>query len=528
MTSDIEKRLNTAVTNAVPDVLDSILSQCEERTGKVIDIKSVRSSRSRFKPMLATAAALVLIVGGALGANGYHRAHSYDGVVSLDVNPSIEMEVSKNETVLAVTGLNSDGESVIERERAEGTKLEGAKLDELVFELVGFMVGEGYLSEEANSVLVTVDNPNADKGAKLEKSLMTRISDAMSENGVEGAVIGQSISSDEELAKLALELGVSKGKAGLIASITAKNPEYTADELAKLSINDLGLLSKDSMAEDESVSIVGEPSDKKYVGAEVAIENACAEAKLQVGETVDAQSKIGLEDGKLIYKVELNIDTQKIECAIDAVTGEILSWLSGSSDSGESSDGDNKSGDETDDGGLGGEVGAVIGGVGEVVGGAIGGAGEVVGGAIGGAGEVVGGAIGGVGEVVGGAIGGVGNVVGGTVDGVADVVGGTVGGAGKVVDGTLDGVGEVVDGTLGGVSDIVGKYDEGAASEIDDANKQVSDAISDASDIVNDSLGQADSIIKGIGDNISGGSSGGSSGGGSSGGIGGIVSGLLK
>ena len=528
MTSDIEKRLNTAVTNAVPDVLDSILSQCEERTGKVIDIKSVRSSRSRFKPMLATAAALVLIVGGALGANGYHRAHSYDGVVSLDVNPSIEMEVSKNETVLAVTGLNSDGESVIERERAEGTKLEGAKLDELVSELVGSMVGEGYLSEEANSVLVTVDNPNADKGAKLEKSLMTRISDAMSENGVEGAVIGQSISSDEELAKLALELGVSKGKAGLIASITAKNPEYTADELAKLSINDLGLLSKDSMAEDESVSIVGEPSDKKYVGAEVAIENACAEAKLQVGETVDAQSKIGLEDGKLIYKVELNIDTQKIECAIDAVTGEILSWLSGSSDSGESSDGDNKSGDETDDGGLGGEVGAVIGGVGEVVGGAIGGAGEVVGGAIGGAGEVVGGAIGGVGEVVGGAIGGVGNVVGGTVDGVADVVGGAVGGAGKVVDGTLDGVGEVVDGTLGGVSDIVGKYDEGAASEIDDANKQVSDAISDASDIVNDSLGQADSIIKGIGDNISGGSSGGSSGGGSSGGIGGIVSGLLK
>ena len=517
MTSDIEKRLNTAVTNAVPDVLNSILSQCEERTGKVIDIKSVRSSRSRFKPMLATAAALVLIVGGALGANGYHRAHSYDGVVSLDVNPSIEMEVSKNETVLAVTGLNSDGESVIERERAEGTKLEGAKLDELVSELVGSMVGEGYLSEEANSVLVTVDNPNADKGAKLEKSLMTRISDAMSENGVEGAVIGQSISSDEELAKLALELGVSKGKAGLIASITAKNPEYTADELAKLSINDLGLLSKDSMAEDESVSIVGEPSDKKYVGAEVAIENACAEAKLQVGETVDAQSKIGLEDGKLIYKVELNIDTQKIECAIDAVTGEILSWLSGSSDSGESSDGDNKSGDETDDGGLGGEVGAVIGGVG-----------EVVGGAIGGAGEVVGGAIGGVGEVVGGAIGGVGNVVGGTVDGVADVVSGAVGGAGKVVDGTLDGVGEVVDGTLGGVSDIVGKYDEGAASEIDDANKQVSDAISDASDIVNDSLGQADSIIKGIGDNISGGSSGGSSGGGSSGGIGGIVSGLLK
>ena len=433
------------------------------------------------------------------------------------------MEVSKNETVLAVTGLNSDGESVIERERAEGTKLEGAKLDELVSELVGSMVGEGYLSEEANSVLVTVDNPNADKGAMLEKSLLTRISDAMSENGVEGAVIGQSISSDEELAKLALELGVSKGKAGLIASITAKNPEYTADELAKLSINDLGLLSKDSMAEDESVSIVGEPSDKKYVGAEVAIENACAEAKLQVGETVDAQSKIGLEDGKLIYKVELNIDTQKIECAIDAVTGEILSWLSGSSDSGESSDGDNKSGDETDDGGLGGEVGAVIGGVGEVVGGAIGGAGEVVGGAIGGAGEVVGGAIGGVGEVVGGVVGGVGNVVGGTVDGVADVVGGAVGGAGKVVDGTLDGVGKVVDGTLGGVSDIVGKYDEGAASEIDDANKQVSDAISDASDIVNDSLGQADSIIKGIGDNISGGSSGGSSGG-----IGGIVSGLLK
>lgn len=321
---EVEAHLKTAVTKAVPDVLSSILSECDERKGKVIEMKSKTANRNWVKPLCATAAAMALLVGGVFGA-GHIRANAVDVVVSLDVNPSIEIDANKNEVVLSVKGLNEDGIKIIEKERAEGTKLEGAQLEELAKELVGSMVEEGYLTELANSVLLSVGNKNAEKGSAIEKRLMDAINNALSENGLDGAIIGQPLQKNEELTAIADKLGISVGKAGLISSIIAGKPELKYEQLAGLSINDLSLLAEQLKDGSSEIKIVGTPSDKSYLSAKCAIENACINGELEIDDIVKADAKIGYLDGKLVYNVKVKLGETELNYSVDAKNGEILS-----------------------------------------------------------------------------------------------------------------------------------------------------------------------------------------------------------
>lgn len=105
----IETKLRSAVSHAVPDALDDILSACDHEKGKVIYMEKKRTSPLRS--FAAIAAVLVLIVAGvfAMKTFGGSSADTLAAVVSLDVNPSIELNVDKDENVLSAKGLNADG-----------------------------------------------------------------------------------------------------------------------------------------------------------------------------------------------------------------------------------------------------------------------------------------------------------------------------------------------------------------------------------------------------------------------------------
>lgn len=105
----IETKLRSAVSHAVPDALDDILSACDHEKGKVIYMEKKRTSPLRS--FAAIAAVLVLVIAGifAIKNLGGSSADTLAAVVSLDVNPSIELNVDKDENVLSANGLNSDG-----------------------------------------------------------------------------------------------------------------------------------------------------------------------------------------------------------------------------------------------------------------------------------------------------------------------------------------------------------------------------------------------------------------------------------
>ena len=97
---ELEQRLRTALEHAAPDHLEALLSRCEPRRGNVIPM-TVPARKPRKKAAMAWLAAACLalvVVGGGAGVQ-YYQANAVASVISLDVNPSVELDVNRQEKI---------------------------------------------------------------------------------------------------------------------------------------------------------------------------------------------------------------------------------------------------------------------------------------------------------------------------------------------------------------------------------------------------------------------------------------------
>ena len=97
---ELERRLADAVSRAAPNDFEGVLSRCETRKGNVIRMTTNKKSSVR-RSLIAACLALAL-VGGMV----YQQAFAVTSVISLDVNPSIELKVNKNENKTDKMGRN--------------------------------------------------------------------------------------------------------------------------------------------------------------------------------------------------------------------------------------------------------------------------------------------------------------------------------------------------------------------------------------------------------------------------------------
>lgn len=327
---DVESHLRSAIENMVPDVLGNILSQCDDREGNVVEMKTKENKTKSdwLKPLTSIAAAIVLLAGTAFGASYYQKTFTVYSLVTLDVNPSIEIEANKNDIVLAVRGLNEDGENILSKQEIEGTNLKGENLETAAKELASKMAEEGYLTEMKNSLLVSVQNPDAEKSEELENTLMESIKEALGEKGIDAAVLGQTLTENEDLKALAAELGISLGKTEFISSIIENHSEFSYEELAKLSINELLLIGGEGIKADEGINLIGTPSDKEYLKTKIAIEDTCINAGLAVGEELNTEISFAYSDGKLVYDVRVKVGETELNCNVDAKSAELEELIS--------------------------------------------------------------------------------------------------------------------------------------------------------------------------------------------------------
>ena len=110
---DTESKIRQAFTNAVPDLRDSILSDCKTQKGAVIIMTDTNKKTLWTRRLAGIAAAFVLLIGGMAGFGVYRANYSVASTVSLDVNPSIEIQVNKKEQVLTVIPRNEDAKIVV-------------------------------------------------------------------------------------------------------------------------------------------------------------------------------------------------------------------------------------------------------------------------------------------------------------------------------------------------------------------------------------------------------------------------------
>ncbi len=313
---DIEKKINKAYKNATPDVLSSILEECEDMKGQNVfmDITPKKTPNKHRIGRYALACVLVLAV--MVGITTVNSQGKVASTISLDVNPSLEIKINKNDRVLEVNALNSDAVIVL-----GDMNLEGNDLDVVVNALIGSMLKNGYINEIANSILISVDGQSA---STLQNRLMNDVSGIIQSTGMNGSIVTQTLMSNSDLEKLADHYDITLSKAQLIQSIVSQNSMYSFENLVPLSIHELNVLLNSSKNNVDNVSSTGQASDKAYIGGTQAKEIALKHAGLTESQVSDLDVEMDFDNGVMIYEVEFETSTSKYEYEINAVNGDIV------------------------------------------------------------------------------------------------------------------------------------------------------------------------------------------------------------
>ncbi len=323
---ELHGKIKQAFDHATPDVLDSVLDHCQGQKGTVITMTNKKKA-PWIGRVAAIAASLALVIGLGFGYMALNdRApksptdvNTTTSVITLDVNPSVELTVDALEKVTAVKAQNEDGQKIL-----ADMDLVGTDLDVAVNAIIGSMLRNGYLNETANSILVSVDSTHAATGAALQQKLTDKVNATLKQNAFNGAVITQPVTGDQELEALADRYDISIGKAKLIQRIMAQDVRYTFEELAKLSINALNLLTESGSLHLNDVTSSGAASEKGYIGADAAKTIALTDAGVTEADIWGFEIDMDVEKGILVYEVEFNTGDYEYEYDIDATNGTIV------------------------------------------------------------------------------------------------------------------------------------------------------------------------------------------------------------
>lgn len=305
----MEQRLASAVEKTAPNDVNGVLSRCDERKGTVIPMTTKKTTKKRWTTLAAACLALVLLGGGGVF---YQQAHAVASVVSLDVNPSIELKVSRNEKVLVCTPLNEDAKAIL-ADMGGGADLKGAKLDVAVNAIVGSLVRNGYLNSISSAIMISVEDNDTARAEKLQRELTSTVDGVLQTSEAKASVLTQTLTQNAGLAQQARENNISTGKAALVNRVLALNPALKFDALAKLSVEEL----KDLAEAGATAMPIG--TDKAMDIAAAAFGKAST-AKMAYS-AVDPE----LDESPAHYEVEIKSQTgEEFEYKIDAYTGAIL------------------------------------------------------------------------------------------------------------------------------------------------------------------------------------------------------------
>ena len=198
--------------------------ELKESTKKAMHQYAEKPRRKRNAYIRYAVPALCCLVLAA-GLIGYRTYFETTAVISVDINPSVEMDINCFDRVIAVEGFNEEADAVI-----ESMELMHRKYNDAVVTLLGSAEMQEYLTEEA-LVSVAVAAENTQRCDEMQQAL------CLSAEGCRGDL--QCRGGRTEDVQRAHDAGLSLGKYYAFLELQEVDPTVTAEEAAKMTMRQI-------------------------------------------------------------------------------------------------------------------------------------------------------------------------------------------------------------------------------------------------------------------------------------------------
>jgi hypothetical protein len=185
--------------------------------------------RNRFRGLVA-AAAVALVVMGA-GSYAYATPYYY---LSLDVNPSVQMEANVFGKVISLEAANDDGVAIV-----DGKQYKNKSADKVMAEIVERIGEEGYLDSGDNDLLIAAASKDEKKATIMANKLAKAAEKEMKKNGFKNDIITDHYGYD--MVQQAKAYGMTPGKYNLVTHVLGQTigSQEDADMYMNMSVRDL-------------------------------------------------------------------------------------------------------------------------------------------------------------------------------------------------------------------------------------------------------------------------------------------------
>lgn len=340
---DLKKKILETYKSDTPDLRSRVLASCENERQEPT-VQSVYKPTGRpsfytvFKRVAAFCICLVLFISGlSIGRyipreDGGLPPAAAETFVYLDVNPSIELQIDGEDKIVACIAANTDAEAIL-----TGLKLDGVDMNTALTAIVGSMYVNGYLTEESNSILISVDSKDDAKTQALLTSISDKINNVFDKTDMECSIIAQGVSVDDSLKQRAEDNSISVGKMYLVDKMIESIEDYGSDDaptLTEMSIKELNLIystrpekggENDPFDKDVSHGEIG-----GFIKQDDALTSLLASVEIDISNVEDYEIKVDINhshsNSQMVYTLMLKLknDENIYEFKVDCKNGNIV------------------------------------------------------------------------------------------------------------------------------------------------------------------------------------------------------------
>lgn len=209
----------------------NIIAVTAGKDWKIGDLVSLKEAKKPIHQKgYAIAACLAFFF--LLTFTGYRQYYNPQSVVSLDVNPSIELEINRFNRIVSVHAYNKEGEKILEHNPVVNWKLDAA-LEQL------FTGGLSFYLKDSPYVAFSIQSGNTEAEKKLKQEIVAAAELILKTDANTGNVQVEYYEVDEETLEYAHSHHITAGKYKILQELQEVYPEMELEEYSHCSVGEL-------------------------------------------------------------------------------------------------------------------------------------------------------------------------------------------------------------------------------------------------------------------------------------------------